>query len=259
MITGKFRASFVHVWQPQQPLNGQGDPKYSITMLIPKTDTATLNAIYAEIERAKADGAQKCWNGAIPPVLKVPLYDGDGLRPSGEPFGEECRGCMVLSANSRSQPGVVDINVQPILNQADFYSGCYARADISFFPYAQAGARGVGCGLNNVQKIADGEPLSGRVSPEQSFGGANAYAGVAPAQAYSQSGQQAPPYGAGMPAYGQQQAPPYGTGVPVYGQQQATAYAQGNAYAGAGAGYAQPARQVDPVTGRPVTGGVMGL
>lgn len=250
MITGKFRASFVHVWQPQQPMNGQGDPKYSVTMLIPKTDTATLNAIYAEIERVKAEGAQKCWNGAVPPVLKIPLYDGDGVRPSGEPFGEECRGCMVLSANSRSQPGIVDINVQPILNQADFYSGCYARADINFFPYAQAGSRGIGCGLNNIQKLADGEPLSGRVSPEQSFGGANAYPGMAQNCGQPGTGYQAP----GQPA-----APAYGPGMPAYVQPQMPAPVQGGAYAQPAAGYAMPAQQVDPVTGRPLTGGVMGL
>ena len=90
ITTGKVRASFVHIFQPSIPQNG-GDPKYSITLLIPKGDAATLNSIYAEIEKAKQDGVQK-FGGSIPPMCRIPIYDGDGVRPaSGEPFGEECQ------------------------------------------------------------------------------------------------------------------------------------------------------------------------
>ena len=75
ITTGKVRASYVHIFQPRTPENG-GDPKYSVTLLIPKTDTATINGIYAEIERAKQEGAQKAFNGNIPPQCRTPLYDG---------------------------------------------------------------------------------------------------------------------------------------------------------------------------------------
>ena len=99
ITTGKVRASYVHIFQPRASDNG-GEPKYSVTLLIPKTDTATINSIYAEIERAKQEGAQKAFNGSIPPQCRTPLYDGDGCRQSGEAFGEECRGCMVITASA---------------------------------------------------------------------------------------------------------------------------------------------------------------
>lgn len=230
ITTGKVRASFVHIFQPSIPQNG-GDPKYSITLLIPKGDMATLNGIYAEIEKAKQEGVQK-FGGSIPPACRVPIYDGDGVRPaSGEPFGEECRGHMVMTASAKLQPSIVGLDMQNILNPADVYSGCYVRANINFFAYNTNGNKGIGCGLNAVQKIADGEPLTARVSAEEAFGGANAY---------TQAGQYQQPVSPPMAAY-------YQPAQPVYQQmpQGAPQYS---------------AQQIDPITGRPMlTGGIMGL
>ena len=242
VTTGKVRLSYCHVWQPQAPQNGQGEAKYSVTILIPKSDVQTINAIYAEMESAKQEGISSKWNGVMPPIVKVPLYDGDGVRPSGEPFGEECRGHMVLTAGSKSQPAVVDLNVQPIINQSELYSGCYARVSINFFAYAQQGNKGVGCGLNCIQKIADGEPLSGGVSAQEAFGGSNAYnAGGTAAPQYGMA-QQTPQYG--MP----QQTPQYGMAqqTPQYGMPQQTPQQT-------------PQQQIDPITGMPAVGGVMGI
>lgn len=216
VTTGKVRLSFCHVWQPQAPQNGQGEAKYSVTILIPKSDTQTLNAILAEMESAKQQGVSSKWGGVMPPIVKTPLYDGDGVRPSGEPFGEECRGHMVITASSKSQPAVVDLNVQPILNQSEVYSGCYARVSLNFFAYAQNGNKGIGCGLNCVQKIADGEPLSGGVSAQEAFGGVNAYSQM------PQTAQSVPQQ---TPQYGMPQAP----------------------------------QQIDPITGMPAVGGIMGI
>ena len=100
ITTGVVRASYVNIFQPRASQNG-GDPKYSVTLLIPKNDTATINGIYAEIEKAKQEGAQRVFGGSIPPMCKTPIYDGDGVRPSGEPFGEECRGCLVMTASAK--------------------------------------------------------------------------------------------------------------------------------------------------------------
>ena len=110
ITTGKVRASFAHVFQPHAA-PGSIDARYSITLLISKTDTDTLNAIYSAIELAKQAGVQKTFGGVMPPVINTPIYDGDGTRPNGEPFGEECRGHMVLRASSREQPSVVDLNL----------------------------------------------------------------------------------------------------------------------------------------------------
>lgn len=231
ITTGKVRLSYCHVWQPQAPQNG-GDPKYSVTILIPKSDASTLNALYQEIEQAKQAGIANAWGGTLPPIVKIPLYDGDGVRPSGEAFGPECKGHMVITASSKSQPQVVDLNVQPILNQAEVYSGCYGRVSLNFFAYNQAGNRGIGCGLNCIQKIADGEPLSGGVSAQEAFGGNNAYAATG-----------------GTLQMGNMATQSYTVQQPMY-QQPAPIYPQApmmNA-------------PIDPITGQPlIQGGVMGI
>lgn len=273
ITTGKVRASYVNIFQPRAQ-NG-GEPKYSVTLLIPKNDTATINSIYAEMERAKQEGAQKVFGGNIPPVCKIPIYDGDGARPSGEPFGEECRGHLVMTASAKMQPSIVGLDMQNIINPAEVYSGCYIRANINFFAYNTNGNKGVGCGLNAVQKIEDGEPLTARVSAEEAFGGINSY-GAAPGQ-YAPAGQYGQ-YQTGAVSGGYAQAPvqavhpqvsaqaPYAQQVPAqvpYQQQMPvqTAYPQQaptQAAYPAQAAYTAP--MPDPITGRPMlTGGVMGL
>lgn len=270
ITTGKVRASYVNIFQPRVPENG-GDPKYSVTLLIPKTDMATLNAIFAEIERAKQEGAQK-FNGSIPPMCKTPIYDGDGYRPSGEAFGEECRGHMVMTASSKNPVVVVGLNMQNIINPAEVYSGCYIRASLSFFAYNSNGNKGIGCGLNAVQKIEDGEPLAMHISAEEAFGGGNAYGGM-PVQNIGTGGYGGiPMQNAGNSSYG---------GVPIqnvgnngYGgvaiQNAGSGYGGGPAQstgtpmqtqqAGVMAGLPSTGQQIDPVTGRHVlNGGVMGI
>lgn len=233
VTTGKVRASYVNIFQPKAPQGG-GEAKYSVTLLIPKTDTATINSIYAEIEKAKQEGAQKVFGGNVPPMCRIPIHDGDGVKPtSGEPFGEECRGCLVMTASAKMQPSIVGLDMQNIINPAEVYSGCYIRANVNFFAYSSNGNKGIGCGLNAVQKIEDGEPLTARVSAEEAFGGSNAYSAV-PAMAYPGA----------MPAGSYQQPVP--TAYPQ--QPVSAAYPQ------------QAGGQIDPITGRPMlAGGVMGL
>lgn len=253
ITTGKVRASYVSIFQPKVPQNG-GDPKYSVTLLIPKTDTTTINGIYAEMEKAKQEGAQKVFGGNVPPMCKTPLYDGDGVRPSGEPFGEECRGHLVMTASAKLQPSIVGLNMENIINPAEVYSGCYIRANINFFAYNTNGNKGIGCGLNAVQKIEDGEPLTARVTAEEAFGGSNTYSAI-PAMPYPgavSAGIQYPQMPSG--GYPQQASMSY----PVQPAPAQTAFQQP---VPAPMGYPQQAGgQIDPITGRPMlTGGVMGL
>ena len=181
--TGKVRLSYVHLFKPYAAMQGQ-EEKYSVTVLVPKTDTDTIARINAAIEAAKQKGVTDKWNGQCPPVIPVPVYDGDGVRPSdGLPFGPECRGCFVFTASAKADypPEVVDRFGNPIINQSEVYSGIYGRVNISFFPYAFGGKKGVGCGLGPVQKLEDGEPLGGSApTAAQAFGApqqaANAYA-----------------------------------------------------------------------------------
>lgn len=171
VVTGKVRFSYMHVFQPYAQQQG-ADPKYSTTILVHKSDLQTKALIDAAIEAAKQQGASK-WGGVIPPILAICVHDGDGVRPSdGMPFGEECRGHWVFTASSKQPPKVVDAQVQPVLDQNEVYSGCYGRASVDFFAYNSAGKKGVGCGLQNVQKLEDGTPLGNRTSAEDDFGGA---------------------------------------------------------------------------------------
>ena len=160
-LTGEVRLSYVSLDKPRQPQGGVGDAKYSATLLIPKTDTATIADFRSAIQAAAQIGAGTLWGGIIPPNLDSIIHDGDGVRPSGIPFGDECHGCWVITASTKNKPQVVgqdNINVE--LAPQDIYSGMYARVTVRFYPFNTAGKRGVGCGLGNVMKTRDGEPLS---------------------------------------------------------------------------------------------------
>lgn len=175
VTTGKVRLSYVHLFKPYAAMVGQ-EERYSCTILVPKTDTDTMARINAAIEAAKQRGISEKWSGQCPPIVPTPVYDGDGVRPSdGMAFGPECKGHWVFTASSKIdyQPEVVDLNLNPILNQSEVYSGMYAKVNVTFYPYAFGGKKGIGCGLGPVQKVADGEPLGGSApSASQVFGGA---------------------------------------------------------------------------------------
>lgn len=163
VTTGKVRLSYANLFKPRAAQPGQ-EEKFSVTILLPKTDVETKQRIDAAIEAAKQKGASDKWGGVIPPIVQIPIHDGDGVKPSdGMPFPDECKGHWVFTASSKAEypPEVVDQQLNPIINQSDIYSGCYARVNINFFPYAFGGKKGVGCGLGPVQKVADGEPLGG--------------------------------------------------------------------------------------------------
>lgn len=168
VLTGEVRLSYANLTTPRESQQG-GEPKYSVTLLIPKTDKATLADIESSMNAAYEEGVSKKWGGARPQKKSL-LHDGDGLRPSGLPFGDECHGNMVLTASTKHKPQVVGIdNINSELAPQDIYSGMYARVTINFYPYDTAGSKGVGCGLGNVLKIRDGEPLSGGATAASDF------------------------------------------------------------------------------------------
>jgi hypothetical protein len=162
VITGKVRFSYANVWEPKS-ING-GDEKYSVSLIISKDDTKSINEIMAAIEAAKQDGKAK-FGGKIPANLKLPLRDGDIDRPDDETY----KNSYFVNANSKDKPQIVDKNVRPIMDQSEVYSGCYGRASITFYAFNQNGNKGIACGLGNLQKLADGEPLSGRSRAEDDF------------------------------------------------------------------------------------------
>ena len=163
VVLENVRFSYAHVFAPAAIVEGN-DPKYSVTILIPKKDKKALAKIEKAIEAAKQNGAT-LWGGKIPATLKTPLRDGDEDKPDQEEF----EGMYFMNANSLNKPGLVDKKGQPIIDPTEFYSGCYGAVSVNFFPYNQAGNRGVGAGLNNIMKTDDGEPLAGRSRPEDDF------------------------------------------------------------------------------------------
>lgn len=232
VLTNEVRLSYANLTTPRAPQQG-GEPKYSVTLLIPKTDTATIANINASIKAAYDDGVTKKWGGAHPQP-KVIVHDGDGLRPSGLPFGEECKGCWVITASTKNKPQVVGIdNVNCELAPNDIYSGMYARVTLNFFAYDTAGSKGVGCGLGNVMKTRDGEPLSGGASAASDFADFNTMPAAAPA------------HGA-QPNYAAPAAPAYQAPVaPAYPQAAPQAYAQPTATQQGGV-------RINPITGQPM-------
>lgn len=179
VLTGVVRLSYAKLVTPRANKKG-GEPKYGVTLLIPKTDNATKLDIEASMKAAYEEGVSKKWGGAHPQMKQI-LWDGDGLRQSGLPFGEECKGHWVITASSKQKPQVVGIdNVNCELAPSDIYSGMYARVTINFFPYDTEGSKGVGCGLGNVMKVSDGEPLAGGASAASDFADFGGAAAPAP-------------------------------------------------------------------------------
>lgn len=158
VVTGKVRFSYVTIFEPKK----QGDSeelKYSVLLLIPKSDTATLGKIKAAMAEARANFCQKNGASALPAQPISPLHDGDGVKPnSGEPYGPECKGCYVINVSSKQKPIVVDNFGNPITDPGEVYSGCYGRASINFYGYNNK-KKGIGAGLLAIQKLHDGQPF----------------------------------------------------------------------------------------------------
>lgn len=168
VITGvNTRWSYVNAWEPKS-ING-GAPKYSVSLIIPKSDTKTLEKIRAAIQAAYEEGQSKLkGNGRSVPALsalKTPLRDGDAERPDDEAYANS----YFVNANSGTAPGIVDADRNPILERSEVYSGVYGRASINFYAFNSNGNKGIACGLNNLQKIRDGEPLGGKSRAEDDF------------------------------------------------------------------------------------------
>lgn len=179
------RFSYCNLFQPKAPFNNpQGEPKYSVTVLVPKTNTAAKAVIDNAIAQAIDAGVSSKWNGVRPPQPAICVHDGDGPRPSdGSAFGEECKGCWVFTASTKQPPFVVDEYVQNIIDPTKVYSGMWGNVNVTFFAYNNAGKKGIGCGLNGVQKIRDGETLGGQITAQEAFKSVGAPPTAAPAYA----------------------------------------------------------------------------
>ena len=162
ITTGKARLSYVSVFEPKLMPDGQTE-KYSVTLLIPKSDSRTLAKIQAAQDAAIAAFKAKNPGKRLPANLPTTLHDGDALKDNGDEYGSECRGNMVMTVTSKRRPVIVYADKTPMTEELEMYSGCYCKAVINFYVYDTAGKIGVTAGLNGIMKLEDGEPLSGGV------------------------------------------------------------------------------------------------
>ena len=193
------RFSYLNVFQAKPPFNNpNGETKFSTTILVPKSNTQAKAIIDQAIAAAIEAGVSTKWGNVRPAQPAICLHDGDKDRPSdGEAYGPECKGCWVFTASAKADhpPFVVDAQVQPIIDPTQVYSGMWGNVSVSFFAYNAAGKKGIGCGLNGLQKTRDGEPLSARVTAQDAF---------------QPVGAATPAFGAVMPA-----TPGYGYGAAI--------------------------------------------
>lgn len=165
VVTGKVRLSYCNLFEPRAQEEG-GDPKYSVTILIPKSDKVTL----AKLQAAQEAAIAAKWSSKRPAKVASTLHDGDGVKEkTGEPYGDECKGCFVMTVSSKQKPGIVDINLNEVLDKTAIVSGDYGRVSINAYGYDRNGNRGVSFGLNNVQFVEKGEPLGNRSRAEDDF------------------------------------------------------------------------------------------
>ena len=213
-LTAEVRLSYVHIDEPYSQ-DGVSEAKYQVTLLLPKSEQACYADIQAAIRAAYQQGVQNKWKGAQPQLndRTMPIHDGDATRCSGEPYGEECKGCWVISAKTKNKPEVVHMsNVKSLLPPGSVKSGDYARVSLNFYAYDSNGNRGVACSLGNIMMTREGEPLGNRSSASSDFAEfENASAGY-------DTGYSAQPYGGALqqgynapaqPAYAPSAPPAY--------------------------------------------------
>jgi hypothetical protein len=164
VIVGPVRFSYAHIWEPSAIEEGQ-EKKYSVSLIIPKENKKLIKQINDAIEGAKQQGKTTKFAGKIPAKLKNPLRDGDEERPDDENYASS----FFINANCKTKPGIVDKDRNPIINQDEFYSGCYGYASVTFYPFNTSGNMGIACGLNHVMKTKDGDPLGGRSTADADF------------------------------------------------------------------------------------------
>lgn len=168
VVTGNVVFSYLNCWDAKAAQPG-ATPKFSVSLLIDKSDTKTIDKINAAIQAAYEEGQSKLkGNSKSVPALsliKTPLRDGDIERPDDENY----KGRYFINCNSTTKPGVVDADRNPIIERSEMYSGVIGRASINLYAYNVNGNRGIAAGLNNLQKIRDGEPLGGKSRAEDDF------------------------------------------------------------------------------------------
>ncbi len=169
-ILENVRVSFVNVVEPAESLSG--DLKYSVQIQIENDDKANLERANTAIEKAIIKGKATKWGGKKPKFRYEPLRDGNAELKSGDQTDKCYENVKFFSASKDpkyGKPGVVDENLQPIMDAGKIYSGCYCNVDVNPYPYDNSGNKGVGWGLSNIMFVEDGDRLDGQQSAQDAF------------------------------------------------------------------------------------------
>lgn len=164
VVTGEVRFSYAHVFQPW----GDVDPKYSVVAVIDKSNTKAINAIKEGIKAVLEQERDGMFRGINPKSVAIPLKDGDNPADGREP-NPSYEGSYYIGANRKTAPGIIDKNKRPIIDQDEFYSGCYGYISITLAPYSVNGKVGVKAYLNHIMKTRDGERLGSASTAEFDF------------------------------------------------------------------------------------------
>lgn len=171
VVTPKFKMGYPNLFKPRKNEMNRKD-EYSVVALFDKGEDLSVLKKAAQEAIVKKWGADKSkW----PQNLRTPFRDQGEKGKIDEVTGKKIlppgheEGAIFLNLRSQQKPGVVDENVQPILDEQQLYAGCYARASVSCYAYDHLGNRGISFGLGNIQKVADGEPMGGKLKAEMEF------------------------------------------------------------------------------------------
>ena len=153
---GPGRFSYAWVFKPKK--NDDGTEKYSVSFLWPKTDKKTTAAVKKAIEAAiEADANGKRKLKGKTKGIKLPMRDGDTDREGDGAY----EGMYFFTANSSTQPGIVDRDKQEILDPRDFKSGDHGYVAVNFYAFGEKGNLGIAVGLNHIMKSKNGVALTG--------------------------------------------------------------------------------------------------
>lgn len=180
--TPEFRVSYPNVFEAVKVNPTDAKAKFGVVAIFQVAETEKSKAAGTKVVSLEAL-KQLCRDVAIEkfgadrskwPVLKFPFRDG-ATEPSHKDKDGYGPGTIFVSLQSVQMPGIVesfagpDGRPAPLGAKTDFYPGCYARAEVNAYYWKFMGKEGVSLGLQNLQKLRDGERFGGRGNAASSF------------------------------------------------------------------------------------------
>ena len=162
VTTKKIRMSYPHIWEKDQ------NEKYSMTVLVPKSDKDTVDKIMAAVKGVYDENKNGALKGLLFDEVAKPYHDGDGRKPKGGAYGDECKGCYVINAKSNNPVPVVERDPKvTCTDESHIYPGCYGRVNLGFYAYNSNGNRGIGAFLNGIQTYNYGDRIGNNFNAEE--------------------------------------------------------------------------------------------